>query len=555
MPSVIKKVNISNSIHLHENPLIHIQKIKKNSSRLEDWINGNYTKPPKHTTTSVKNDKPNKDNNLKKGETLLDDIITDANGYYEFLDIESGIYTLQVSFNDYEIYSEGFTIENSSIQKDVTISAEILPQVSSINLYDGDYEIDASWSAINKQTLLGYNEYDKHFLWYNGELSEDQYYFYPQYTSWVKTNSSIISTTSTSYSSEEYNGTYGGMVLPVNIDNNETTSSSSTDIDYLELPSKSKVLASFPLLSSTSAIYIPNSTHEISLHMRFYYTDAVQILQMSNWKVKVSTNGTTWTTAATHILPTGSIPNYNYGYTKSFSMNNYKGQTIYLKTDPTEFPDPSNAFTIENLLVEYSQDGSGFGSATEPTVTTEAVTEITQTSAISGGNVTDNGGATVTARGVCWSTSSNPTIADNHTTDGSGTGTFSSSITSLTANTTYYVRAYATNSEGTAYGNNIEFKSLESGNAPVADFIGSPLSGSTPLLVSFSDLSSNTPSEWQWDFGDGGTSSQKNPQYTFNSPGTYTVHLEVSNDFGSDTKIKTNYIVVSESGSIFSSII
>ncbi len=119
----------------------------------------------------------------------MDDIITDVNGYFEFLDIEPGNYTIQVSFNDYEIYSEGFTIESTSLQKDVTLTAKKLPQISNINLSDGNYEVEASWHAINKQTLLGYNDYDKHFLWYNGELSEDQNYFYPQYTSWAKTNS------------------------------------------------------------------------------------------------------------------------------------------------------------------------------------------------------------------------------------------------------------------------------------------------------------------------------------------------------------------------------
>ncbi len=96
-------------------------------------------------------------------------------------------------------------------------------------------------------------------------------------------------------------------------------------------------------------------------------------------------------------------------------------------------------------------------SAFTPTVTTITVTSITHNSANSGGNVTYDGGATVTARGVCWSTSSNPTISNYHTTDGSGTGTFTSSITGLADNTTYYVRAYATNSVGTSYGNQIFF--------------------------------------------------------------------------------------------------
>jgi hypothetical protein len=92
-----------------------------------------------------------------------------------------------------------------------------------------------------------------------------------------------------------------------------------------------------------------------------------------------------------------------------------------------------------------------------PEVTTKLVSGITQTTAESGGNVINNGGADVTARGVCWSTTEKPTISPNKTSDGTGNGDFASSITGLTANNKYYVRAYATNSEGTGYGNEVSF--------------------------------------------------------------------------------------------------
>ena len=91
------------------------------------------------------------------------------------------------------------------------------------------------------------------------------------------------------------------------------------------------------------------------------------------------------------------------------------------------------------------------------TLTTAYVTSIAPTSAISGGDITDDGGGTITTRGVCWSTAQNPTTADNKTTDGSGTGSFTSNLTGLNATASYYVRAYATNSAGTAYGNELNF--------------------------------------------------------------------------------------------------
>lgn len=116
----------------------------------------------------------------------------------------------------------------------------------------------------------------------------------------------------------------------------------------------------------------------------------------------------------------------------------------------------------------YSSDGMPYGvgraircvknaEASIPGLTTTSITNITQTTASSGGNITDNGGADVTTRGVCWSTSQNPTVSDTKTENGTGAGEFTSNLTGLTANTTYYLRAYATNSAGTGYGEQKEF--------------------------------------------------------------------------------------------------
>lgn len=98
-----------------------------------------------------------------------------------------------------------------------------------------------------------------------------------------------------------------------------------------------------------------------------------------------------------------------------------------------------------------------------PAVATTAVTEITQTSAVGGGDVTDDGGAEVTARGVCWSISPNPTLDDEYTSDGGGLGDYQSVMDNLIPNTTYYVRAYATNNVGTAYGDELSFTTLDDG--------------------------------------------------------------------------------------------
>ncbi|MGD9549190.1 MAG: S8 family serine peptidase [Candidatus Krumholzibacteriia bacterium] len=84
--------------------------------------------------------------------------------------------------------------------------------------------------------------------------------------------------------------------------------------------------------------------------------------------------------------------------------------------------------------------------------------------------------------------------------------------------------------------------------APVANFTGTPTSGDYPLVVAFTDGSSGAPTGWSWTFGDGGTSIQQNPTYTYTAPGTYTVSLTVTNDFGSDSLTRTGYVNVTEPG-------
>ncbi len=93
-----------------------------------------------------------------------------------------------------------------------------------------------------------------------------------------------------------------------------------------------------------------------------------------------------------------------------------------------------------------------------PALSTSAITNILGTAAISGGSITNDGTSSIMVRGVCWSTNANPTTADSKTMDGAGTGIFESKMTDLNLSTTYYVRAYATNNMGTAYGNEMSFR-------------------------------------------------------------------------------------------------
>jgi hypothetical protein len=127
--------------------------------------------------------------------------------------------------------------------------------------------------------------------------------------------------------------------------------------------------------------------------------------------------------------------------------------------------------TYHFCLVAVNSDGTTNGSDLsfipgQAEVATSAITGITATTATGGGNVTADGGSTAT-RGICWSTSANPTIANALTTNGTGTGTFTSAITGLAPGTLYHVRAYVTNTSGTAYGSDLSFTTAALG-VPVA---------------------------------------------------------------------------------------
>ena len=144
------------------------------------------------------------------------------------------------------------------------------------------------------------------------------------------------------------------------------------------------------------------------------------------------------------------------------------------------------AYATNSAGTAYGEDKS-FNTKALPTVTTNVVSDITDTSATCGGNVTDAGGDYVSARGVCWSTSSNPTIEDSHTSDGVMTGVFTSALTNLLPSTTYYVRAYATNSVGTAYGEAVEFTTLGGLSSVVTGEVGDCSSFSASCVSEVTD--------------------------------------------------------------------
>ena len=182
------------------------------------------------------------------------------------------------------------------------------------------------------------------------------------------------------------------------------------------------------------------------------------------------------------ILFTDLVPNTQY-YVRAYATNEagtgYGDEKTFVTVEPEEPEEPENPEQPEQPedpenpeqpenpenpeQPEQPEDPENPEEPEvpeQPVVTTAEVTGIKCCTAVSGGEVTFDGNVTVTARGICWSTSQNPTIEDNKTSNGSGVGSYTSNMTNLEHNTTYYVRAYATNEVGTAYGEERIFTTL-----------------------------------------------------------------------------------------------
>lgn len=167
----------------------------------------------------------------------------------------------------------------------------------------------------------------------------------------------------------------------------------------------------------------------------------------------ITSKGVVWNTTASPTISsnTKTIEGTGTGTFSSSLTNLTPSTTYYLRAYAT------------------NSSGTGYGSEISfttnsvvlPVLSTTAITDITFNSAASGGSITNDGGGTISTRGIVWSTSQNPTIAlATKTTNGAGIGNFSSTLANLNPETTYYIKAYAANSAGTAYGNEIEFKTL-----------------------------------------------------------------------------------------------
>ena len=188
-------------------------------------------------------------------------------------------------------------------------------------------------------------------------------------------------------------------------------------------------------------------------------------------------NGTDTTSLSNRIDAKLNISDFPQGATLGNTM--YWNGTTWVNLAPG----------LPGQVISMSSTGiPAWSGAAYPTLTTSSISSITSTSANAGGNISADGGASVSARGLVYGTTSNPTLSNSVLIIGSGVGGFSGSLSGLTPNTTYYVRAYATNSSGTGYGNEISFQTLP---VAVPTLITTDASGITQTTVTTGGTISN----------------------------------------------------------------
>ena len=234
----------------------------------------------------------------------------------------------------------------------------------------------------------------------------------------------------------------------------------------------------------------------LTYHLRAYATNSVgtaygdEITFLTLGKVpeaitqpatNITTSGATLNgTVNAHDLTTDVSFEYglttNYGQTINAAQSQVTGNSITNVSANISILTPGTTYhyrvkSVNSLGTTNGNDLTLTTVPVIPTLTTTPVTNRTTITAMTGGNITSDGGAAVTSRGVCWATTQNPTISNNKIIDGTGTGSFTSNMTGLQPETTYYVRAFATNSVGTAYGNQFDFKTLST-NMTVTDVDG-----------------------------------------------------------------------------------
>ena len=212
--------------------------------------------------------------------------------------------------------------------------------------------------------------------------------------------------------------------------------------------------------------HVPTTT-EISTLITYLGPNAGNKLKGNCWN-DMTLDWTSQNVGANNQYGFNAVPGGKRSYNGVFNFNKDNGFWFCSDDIISNGIIQAGSYDIKNnspiIFNNYADKRNGasirciLGKINLPIITTSTASNSSSNNLTCGGNITSDGGDPITSRGVCWSKNANPTLLDSKTVDGSSTGTFSSNITGLTVNTTYHIRAYATNSTCTNYGNDITYK-------------------------------------------------------------------------------------------------
>lgn len=351
------------------------------------------------------------------GETTL----TGSDGTYEFKDLDAGKYSLLLSKAEYADLDDDYTIEVEN-GKNVKRDVQMRKKIASLKIMDlqGKPLDTLDFGSEESVTVKTFNIFNDGTEKLTCVAAYDE-------NGWI-----------TSVSGLE-NDIPSGQTVPVTV-----------RIDRVSLNDGENIT----LMNITSG----NGSNVLVVKATFVGTAVITTTQPTNVTANsvtvggnISDDGGRPVLARGICYGTSQTPDINGDHTEDGSgTGTFSHNITGLSASTTYF---ARAYATNRNGTYYSSNIVSFTTNSGlPTVTTTSVTEVTASTAKSGGNVTNNGGYNVTVRGVCWNTMGSPDINDSHTTNGNGNGSFISNITGLAIGTTYHVRAYATNQMGTSYG-------------------------------------------------------------------------------------------------------
>ena len=388
--------------------------------------------------------------------------------------------------------TENYITQNDLITNNYVTTADIPTNVSAFTNDAGYITMDSIPAIPTVPTQVSAFENDAHYLTSYTETD-------PQFNAWNKDyndliNRPVIPTTTAQLTNNSGFITSADVPAQVNADWNATSgaaqimnkptiptvptnvSAFTNDAGYITLDSIPVIpivptnVSSFTndagYITMDSIPAIPTVPTQVSA----FENDAHYLTSYTEQQVLSISNDTIFLTGGSFAkLPAGFSGSYNDLTDVPENVSTFSNDAGYLTRDSLENYNltPSDIQTLLDRIEELEQENL------RPSVNTTVLIPSGEGIVVSGGAVLASGSSAVIARGVCWSISENPTLSDNHTTDGSGLGVYETTINGLSANTTYYFRAYATNASGTSYGSQMIYTTpIACGTAILTDIDG-----------------------------------------------------------------------------------